>query len=199
MAQGHDHKRHERKSAQSQAEEQRSRGAEEQQKGTSMTKQTEKKRVRPNSQKQSKQQPMQPQWQPIERLALIAHHIDGMLESATEQYETLHPRFAHARPKPYVLDNYTVGRVIEVFIVQQNDLWLFDEQLRRWETGDIGETGNLTPTQRTEVTRLVGQMLQLHEVITAILQLAAELKEGTIEKQLAKSDFERGIEALRNL
>jgi hypothetical protein len=28
-----------------------------------------------------------PQWQPIERLPLIASHIDGMLESATEQYE----------------------------------------------------------------------------------------------------------------
>ncbi len=158
-----------------------------------MTKQTKKKTVRPNPQRQSKQQPQgQPQWQPIERLALIAHHIDAMLESATEQYETLQI----ARPKPWVLDNYTVGRVIEVFTVQQNDLWLFDEQLRRW---DIGETGNLTTTQRTEVTRLVGQMLQLHEVITAILRLADELKEGTIEKQLAKSDFEMGIKALRNL
>jgi len=47
----------------------------------------------------------QPQWQPIERLALIASHIDGMLESATEQYETLQL----AKPKPFVLDDYTVG------------------------------------------------------------------------------------------
>jgi hypothetical protein len=31
----------------------------------------------------------EPQWQPIGRVALIAHHIDGMLESAEEQYETL--------------------------------------------------------------------------------------------------------------
>lgn len=70
-----------------------------------------------------------PQWQPIERLALIAHHIDGMLESAQEQYETLQL----AQPKPFVLDDYTVGRVIDVFTVQQNDLWLFDEQLHRWQ------------------------------------------------------------------
>ena len=41
-----------------------------------------------------------PQWQPIERLALIATHIDGMLESATEQYETLQL----AKPKPFVLE-----------------------------------------------------------------------------------------------
>jgi hypothetical protein len=130
----------------------------------------------------------QPRWQPIEQLSLIAFHIDGMLESAIEQYETLQL----ARPKPYVLDNYTVGRVVEVFTTQQNDLWLFDEQLRRWETGKE----ELTPAQRTEVQRLAGQMLQLHEVITAILRLADELKEGTIEKQLAKSDAQLGIEAL---
>jgi len=127
-----------------------------------------------------------PQWQPIERLALVASHIDGMLESATEQYETLQL----AKPKPFVLDNYTVGRVIDAFTTQQDDLWLFDEQLRRWERG------TLTTAQRQEVERLAGQVLQLHEVITAILRLADELKEGTIEKQLAKSDVELGIEAL---
>jgi hypothetical protein len=57
-------------------------------------------------------------------------------------------------------------------------------------------SGKLTTTQRREVERLASQMLQLHEVITAILRLADELKEGTIEKQLAKSDVELGIEAL---
>ena len=54
----------------------------------------------------------------------------------------------------------------------------------------------LTPSQRTEVQRLAGQMLRLHEVIASILHLADELKEGTIEKQLAKSDVELGIEVL---
>ena len=127
-----------------------------------------------------------PQWQPIERLPLIATHIDGMLESATEQYETLQL----AKPKPFVLDNYTVGRVIEVFTTQQGDLWLFDEQLRRWERG------NLTTAQRQEVERLASQMLQLHEVVSAILRLAEQLKERTIEKVLAKSDVELGLETL---
>ena len=67
------------------------------------------------------QQP-QPQWQPISQLTLIASHIDGMLEAAQEQYQTLQP----ARAKPHVLDNYTVGRVTEVFTAQKNDLWLFE-------------------------------------------------------------------------
>ncbi len=128
----------------------------------------------------------QPQWQPIERLALIASHIDGMLESASEQYETLQL----AKPKPFVLDDYTVGRVLQVYTVQQGDLWLFDEQLRRWERG------KLTTAQRQEVERLAGQMLQLHEVISAILRLAEQLQERTIEKVLVKSDVELGLETL---
>jgi hypothetical protein len=128
----------------------------------------------------------QPQWQPIERLALIATHIDGMLESATEQCETLQL----AKPKPFVLDDSTVGRVIEVFTIQQGDLGLFDEQLRRWERGP------LTNAQRQEVERLAGQMFQLHEVIRAILRLAEQLQERTIEKVLAKSDVEPGVETL---
>jgi hypothetical protein len=127
-----------------------------------------------------------PQWQPIARLALLATHIDGMLESASEQYETLQL----AKPKPFVLDDYTVGRVIEVFTTQQGDLWLFDEQLRRWERGP------LTNAQRQEVERLAGQMLQLHEVISAILRLAEQLQERTIEKVLAKSDVELGLDTL---
>jgi len=49
--------------------------------------------------------PQQPQWQPISQLVLIASHIDGMLEAAQEQYQTLQP----ARAKPHVLDNDTVG------------------------------------------------------------------------------------------
>jgi hypothetical protein len=69
----------------------------------------------------------QPQWQPISQLSLIAHHIDGMLEAAQEQYETLLP----AKAKPHVLDDYTVNRVKQVFTTQQNDLWLFDEQMAR--------------------------------------------------------------------
>jgi len=127
-----------------------------------------------------------PNWQPIARLPLIAPHIDGMLADATEQYETLQ----EARPKPFVLDNYTVGRVIEVFTVQRDDLWVFDEQLRRWQAE------KLTTTQGKEVARLVNQMKRLREVITAILALADELKERTIEKVMAKSDVELGLEAL---
>lgn len=69
----------------------------------------------------------QPQWQPISMLSTLAHHIDGMLAADREQYETL----LEAKPKPYVLDDYTVNRVISAFTTQKKDFWMFEEQLRR--------------------------------------------------------------------
>src|SRR4051812_19761889 len=75
----------------------------------------------------------QPQWQPISMLPTLAEHIDGMLAADLEQYETL----LQAKPKPYVLDNATVDRVIRVFTEQQPDFWLFDEQLLRWLSEEL--------------------------------------------------------------
>jgi hypothetical protein len=130
-----------------------------------------------------------PQWQPLEKLPFIAWAIDGMLESAEENYANLQP----ARKRPSMLDDYTVGRVIEVYTTQRDDLWLYDEQLKRWAAL------SLTAARRQEVTRLTAQMKRLHEVLTTILALADELKEGTIEKVLAKSDAEVGLEFLLGL
>ena len=121
-------------------------------------------------------------------LPTIATHIDGMLEAAQEQYQTLLP----AKARPHALDDYTVNRVIKVFTEQQSDLWLFDEQLKRWSKT------TLSAQQRKEVERLQGQMKKLREQIMAILALADELAKGTIEKVMAKSDAELGLEFLLN-
>ncbi|WP_158586325.1 hypothetical protein [Oceanobacillus profundus] len=40
-------------------------------------------------------------------------------------------------------------------------------------------------------------MSEWKQAVTDILDLANELKEGTIEKMLSKSDFEVGLEALK--
>ena len=66
----------------------------------------------------------QPDWQPISRLPLIGSMI-------AEHYQTL----LQAAPKPHALDDYTVGRVFEVFGRQKDDLWLFEEQLGGVEDG----------------------------------------------------------------
>ncbi|MBO0781659.1 MAG: hypothetical protein J2P37_22790 [Ktedonobacteraceae bacterium] len=148
------------------------------------------KKKRPGQrQRPGQSSPSQPQWRPIAFLPLIARHIDGMLEADREQYETL----LEARPKPYVLDGFTVDRVIVAFTTRQQDFGLFDEQLRQWQALE------LSVDQRREVTRLVEQMRLLRENNEQVLALAKELQQGTIERVLSKSDAELGLEMLMRL
>jgi hypothetical protein len=77
------------------------------------------------------------------------------------------------------------------YSVQRDDVPLFEEQLCRWRAL------SLTPREREEVDRLSAQMLRVQDKIAAILTLAGELKGGTIESVLAKSDSELGQEFLR--
>ena len=117
---------------------------------------------------------------------MVAAHIDGMLQADREQYETL----LEAKPKPHVLDDYTVNRVIAAFTTQRNDFRLFDEQLQRWAALPLSDQ------QRREVERLVEQMRLLRENNEQVLTLARELSKGTIDKVMAKSDAELGLEML---
>lgn len=127
------------------------------------------------------------EWQPIGMLPVIGSMIDNWLGDVNIQYETLE----QCRATPHVLDDHTVGRVVEVYSVQRDDVPLFEEQLRRWKAL------SLTGAEREEVERLSAQMLRVRDRIAAVLGLAGELKEGTIERILAKSDFELGLEFRR--
>jgi hypothetical protein len=120
----------------------------------------------------------QPQWQPISSLPLLATMIDGMLESAQEN----HLNLKAARHRPHLLDDYTVNRVIKTYTDQQDDLWFYEEQFARWRSED------LDPDQRHEVERLSSRIERLKLTLEGILLLAGELKEGTIERVLNRSD-----------
>ena len=127
-----------------------------------------------------------PNWQPLTALPLIASLIDGELADGQEHHATL----LSVRDRPYVLDDATVERSIKLHTEQRDFLGVFAEQLARWR--------NERPTdaQRRELDRLKGQLERLRIVLEDILQLAEEIKQGTIERVLAKSDLELGIEAL---
>ncbi len=127
-----------------------------------------------------------PHWQPIGVLPELASMINGMLDSAEDVSQSLQ----QAEGRPYVMDDYTVGRVREVHSTQRNDLWLYEEQLARWSTADP------TLAQRQEIDRLTHQLDRLRSVLTLTLALAEELQEGTIDKIMAKSDIEMAIEML---
>jgi len=109
-----------------------------------------------------------PNWQPIGFLPNLAWMIDGMLESAQEVYGSLQ----QARSRPYVLDDATISRVREAHGAQLGDLWLYEEQLSRWQTPAPSEA------EQQEITRLHQQLAELRRVLTSTLALADEMRDA---------------------
>jgi hypothetical protein len=93
-----------------------------------------------------------------------------------------------ARPKPYVLDDTTIAHTKRVNGEGLEWCDVYDRQLERWRSE------RLTGAQMREVARLRGVAEELRLELTRILELADELGCGTIERQLAKSDLELGLE-----
>ena len=127
-----------------------------------------------------------PNWQPLTALPLIASLIDGERADGQEHPATLWS----VRDRPYVLDDATVQRSIQLHAEQRDFLWVFAEQLARWRNEHPSDA------QRRELDRLEGQLERLRAALTNILALAEELQPGTIERVLAQSDLELGMEAL---
>ena len=127
-----------------------------------------------------------PRFHPISALSMIAEAIDGMLSDAETQWQNLDV----ARDKPYVLDDATIQRVSRCYCEQQTYVPIYVEQLARWAKLE------LTRHQRDEVERLQQQIAELVHILFGILTLAAELKENTIEKLLAKDDAEVALDVL---
>lgn len=128
----------------------------------------------------------QPTWQPISQLPTVTWAINGMADEAVDMLGHLR----EARPKPHVLDDATVSRVIKLYTEQQEDLWLYEEQLRRWQAG------KLTDAQCQKVAGLSLRLGRLRADIAAILELTTYLKPRTIDAVLARSDEELALDIL---
>jgi hypothetical protein len=127
-----------------------------------------------------------PNWQPLSLLPVVAMMIDEVVQNSEEQHET----FSEVKDKPHVLDDATVSRAIRLYKAQLEDVQLYREQLTRWQAQP------LTGDQRREVDRLLGQLSRLKQLSEAILEMLDEIKEGTIDRIMAKSDVELGMEYL---
>lgn len=119
-------------------------------------------------------------------LATIARVIDEGLAGTREQYATL----LEARPKPWVLDDALVARSRRVNSEALAWCGVYDRQLARW----VGQ--RLTPSQRREAIRLQGVQRDQRRVLNEILALLQEPAANTIDRQLAKSDVQVGLEYL---
>ncbi|MBU3146527.1 hypothetical protein [Clostridium sp. CF012] len=127
----------------------------------------------------------QQNWHPIIMLPMMSKMISGQLEEAKDQYENL----LKANSKPYVLNDEIVERVIKVFSEQLDFICLYENQISKWHTEET-----LTTNIESSLAKSQVQLQELSKVITNILALAAELKNGTIEKVMGKSDLELGID-----
>ncbi len=125
-------------------------------------------------------------WQPIREMPLIARMIDGALDDTREHLKTV----AEARLRPHVLDDSTINRVERVHAEQMEFVDIYGQQISRWRTGKP------SADQTRELDRMEAQNQQLRAATADVLALAAELRQGTIERVMGMSDLELGLQAL---
>jgi hypothetical protein len=125
-------------------------------------------------------------WQPLSMLPVIADLIDGAITDIGKQVET----FTQALAKPHVFDDATIDRATQMYREQFHYIEIYTEQLRRWRTE------NPTVAQRQEIERLETQNSRLRKMNADVLAAAAEIRKGTIDRIMEKSDLQLGLEAL---
>ena len=128
----------------------------------------------------------EPIFHPISALPLIASLIDEQLESCEEQLQNLDP----SDRKAPVLDDALVARIIRLYTEQQEMVSVYEEQLRRWKSGELSDE------KRQEITRLEKQLERYQVVLRHILSVAQHHKDFTIEKVLEKDDIEVAVDFL---
>jgi hypothetical protein len=82
-----------------------------------------------------------------------------------------------------------VHRTIKVYTEQLEFTYVFEKQLLKWKKEE-----HLMPILQTEICRLQAQVKHPYKTLTEIIALAEELKMGTIEKVMEKSDLGIGID-----
>jgi hypothetical protein len=122
-------------------------------------------------------------WQPISQIPLIASMISTSLTETREHPGTL----TKAKDRPHVLDDATIDRVEQVHTEQMEFVGIYSQQIARWRTE------KLPSAQVSELDRMDTQNQQLREATKAVLDLAGELRKGTIDRVLGMSDLELGL------
>jgi len=125
-------------------------------------------------------------WQPISEMPLIASMIDEALDDTRAHIKTL----TEASARPHVMDDATVDRIDRVHAEQMEFVDIYAEQIGRWRN----ETPSVSQTR--ELDRMEEQNRKLRDATTTVLALSRDLRKGTIERVMEKSDSELGLEAV---
>lgn len=122
----------------------------------------------------------QPNWQPLSMLPLFIELIDGTLESAIEQLDSLTPVI----DTPHILDTNTVERIITLYTEQAEDHCFFEAQLLRWKNEDLPDK------DIQEIDRLQGQLSKTKPIGEKILKLVQGIEHNTIDKIMDMNELE---------
>lgn len=128
----------------------------------------------------------EPDLQPIGMLPTIAELINGQYADSLE-FVTI---AREARARPHMMDDSSVDHMERVYNERVEWIEVYRAQLAYWRSG------SLTAAQRGEVDRLVGVVDADSAIVDEILKSAAVIRAGTIERIMAKSDSELGLDAL---
>jgi hypothetical protein len=133
----------------------------------------------------------QPTWQPVAAVGMLTSVVAEQLEHTRAQLalmEQARPTRADAR----ILDDHTVAETRRVYGQMAQDYrTLFAEQGRRWQAQSA-----LTTATRPAVDAYA-ELVEAHlAALDDLLALTEEIQGHTVEKIMAKSDLEPGIEAL---
>jgi hypothetical protein len=124
-------------------------------------------------------------WQPISQIPLIASMISTSLTETREHLGTL----TKAKDRPHLLDDATIDRVEQVHTEQMEFVGIYSQQIARWRAEKL-------PQRRSANWIAWIQNQQLREATKAVLDLAGELRKGTIDRVLGMSNLELGLQAL---
>ena len=123
----------------------------------------------------------QPQWQPISMLPMLADLLDEQLDEVQIVLDSLR----QARSKPHVMDDYTIGRVIDSYSEQREFIMsIYPEQTARWRKAVK------TATQRESVEQFGALFSKVVGQMDEAIALAKVLSAGTIDKILGMKDGE---------
>ncbi|PZS33187.1 MAG: hypothetical protein DLM61_05620 [Pseudonocardiales bacterium] len=134
----------------------------------------------------------QPTWQPVTAVGMLTSVVAEQLEHTHAQL-VLMEQARPTRPDARILDDRTVSETLRVYGRMSADYHnLFAEQGRRSQADPT-----LSATQAAQVDAYVALVDEHIAVLDDILALTRQVQGHTIEKIMAKSDLELGIEALR--
>ncbi len=132
----------------------------------------------------------EPRWQSVAAVGMLTSMVTEQLEHTRTQL-TLMEQARPSRRDARILDDETVSETLRVYGQMADDYRdLFAEQARRWQRPD------LTAPERVQVGAYAELVAQQRAALADLLALTREIAPHTIEKVMATSDAELGLQAL---